>query len=270
MRPLNLLSPMNHYPEAETPEKPKDVRGVKLGRSFDELLKDIRPSLDKLPVGQAIPPVPPDHLALKAIQEFVQRSGMVSVDTCPPSIALAGEFLDRSLLREGRVGLYQNVRVLSFLVRYTDKRLRAVVLSPRDGVDARLLGMAIFWGVVADVPETVAQSQILETYTFFEINSFDLSKVIDVPALNRFKLQYRQEMEENAKASRRSAEVSIAALEAERVQLLEKCNSMDNELHARRNEEIAQHNRAEHWKFLTACAGFLGFVIALVLRHFLA
>ena len=67
------------------------------------------------------------------------------------------------------------------------KLLRAVVIYPRDGVDARFLGMAICWGLVANVPTSIAQSRILESKEFFAINAFDRAKILDVPALERFK-----------------------------------------------------------------------------------
>ena len=166
--------------------------------------------------------------------------GMTVPDSCPSTIAVAGEFLDRSGLREGRVGLHNNVRVLSFLYRFSDKLLRAVVIYPRDGVDARFLGMAICWGLVANVPESIAQSRILETKELFSINAFDLTKIVDVPALERFKTDQRKNLSEEWHAFQRAAESRTADLERERANLASACKKLGDDLQAQQRRAVAQ------------------------------
>ncbi len=250
----------------EMPEMPKGPQKPKAGRSFDDLLKELKPQLDKLPPEQKIPALPPDKLALESVQEFVTANGMVVPDSCPPTIAVAGEFLDRSQLREGRVGMLDKIRVVSFLYRYADKSLRAVVIFPREGVDARSLGKAIFWGQVADVPETVAQSRIMEVKDFFAINSFDLSKIIDVPALERFKSDCQKTADAEVKTAQErslSAQKRISTLEAEKeeLELQNKKLALKNE--EARKAEIDHHNRAEAWKLSAVVASAVVFLTVL-------
>jgi len=45
---------------------------------------------------------------------------------------------------------------------------------------------------VADVPETVALSEICSAETFFKIVSFNLSAIVDLTALERYKAEFRQ------------------------------------------------------------------------------
>lgn len=187
-------------------------------------------------------------MILQSVEEFVSSHGMTVPDSCPSTIAVAGEFLDRSGLREGRVGLHDNVRVLCFLYRFSDKLLRSVVIYPRDGVDARFLGMAICWGLVANVPESIAQSRILETKEFFSINAFDPAKILDVPALERFKADHRKHVAGEWQAFQHQAESRAADLERERANLASACKKLGDDLQAQQRRAVAQHNRAEVWK----------------------
>ena len=222
------------------PQKPKPIR------TFDDILKDLQPQLDKLPPDQQIPLLPPDQMVLDSVQEFVRDNGMVVPDSCPPTIAVAGEFLDRTSIREGRVGLLRNLRVISFLRRYPDKSLRAVVIFPCKGVDARTLGMSIFWGQVADVPLSVAKSEICSLSDFFAINSFHLTDVIDVSSLELYKLDYARELDKQlAVADRRlrDAEKKGTLLES----LL---SESEAEKESYRHKSNDFQNRSEWWKFI--------------------
>lgn len=141
-------------------------------------------------------------------------------------------------LREGRVGLHNNLRVLSFLYRYSNQLLRAVVIYPRDGIDARLLGMAICWGLVADVPASVAQSRILDVKDFFAINAFDLGKIVDVPALERFKAEHRQQLASEWHTFKRQAEALAAELERQRADLASACQQLGDDLAAQKRQTV--------------------------------
>jgi len=56
--------------------------------------------------------------------------------------------------------------------------------------------MAIFWGQVVDVPETVDQSEICSVETFFKIVSFNFAGVVDVLALERYKSEFCNSVKE--------------------------------------------------------------------------
>jgi len=253
---------MNMNPDG--PEMPKIPPKPKAGRSFEDLLNELKPKLEKLPADQKIPALPPDAMVLESVQEFVRASGMVVTESCPPTIAVAGEFLDRTQLKEGRVGFHKNCRVVSFLYRYGDKSLRAVVIYPRHGVDARKLGMSIFWGQTADVPESVAQSKILSVQDFFDVNAFDLSKILDVPALEHFKSDYRKTVDGEMRAA-------VSSMQAERAaRLIAEKRAEAAELQsAEIQAALLQENEgANRWQLIALAAIALIPVMAVLFRVF--
>jgi hypothetical protein len=140
----------------------------------------------------------------------------MAVPACEPQrIAIAGEFMDFASLREGRVGMYRNLRVVSFLRRYSGQPMKAIVVIPQDGIDARMLGLAIFFGQVADVPDSVAQTEIVSVTEFFNISTFDLSKVLDVSSLERFKADYKKSVDAKLREAiqrYKTAEAKLAKL----------------------------------------------------------
>jgi hypothetical protein len=257
---------MNIPTDPNMPER--KVPSNKPSRSFEDLLKDLKPQMDKLPPDQKIPAFPPDPMVLDAVKDFVRASGMVVPDSCPSSIALAGELLERSQLREGRVGLHCHFRVVSFLCRYSDKSLRAVVIIPHDDIDARLLGMAIMWGLVADVPDKVAQSKVLGVKDFFEINTFDLSKVVNTTALEQYESDCRIQLENQSRESLRSAQDRIAGLEAALRGYEDRARIAEQDKIALGADAVHDHNRAETWRLIAAVALVACTVLTLVLiRH---
>ena len=257
---------MNITPDPEMPERKGPSK--KSNRSFDDLLKELKPQLEKLPDDQQIPASPPDAMILAAVEDFVRESGMTVPASCPSSIALAGEFLGRGQLREGRVGLHGNFRVVSFLYRFADKSLRAVVIYPRDGIDARLLGMAIMWGLVADVPETVAQSKILDVRDFFQINAFDLSKLINMTALEQYESDCRNRIENQSRESSRLAQDRIAGLETSLRGYEDRARAAEQDKIALGADAVRDHNRAETWRLIAAVALIACIVLTLLLiRH---
>jgi len=225
--------------------------------TFERLLHDLKPQLDKLPHEQQLPALPPDQLALESVQEWVRHSGMLVTDTCPPTVAIAGEFLDRGLLREGRVGQHGKFRVSAFLYKFADGSLRTVVIYPRDGIDVRELGKAIFWGQVADVPENVAQSMIHDLKVFFEICTFKLSGIIDLPALERFKNEYEEKAQDKQKDTERWTKATIDRLEASKLKLETITATLEKQCEYHRTRYLAEQHRAEGWKL----AGLFGLAI---------
>jgi hypothetical protein len=257
---------MNIDPTPEMPER--KVPSAKPNRSFEDILKEIQPQLNAMPHDQQIPVLPPDKMTLASVEEFVRESGMSVSESCPSRIALAGEFLDRCQLREGRVGLHGNFRVVSFLIQYSDKTLRSVVIYPRDGIDARLLGMAILWGLVADVPETVAQSKVLAVRDFFQINAFDLNKLIDMTALEQYESDCRVQIENQSRESLRSAQDRIAGLEAALRGYEGRARAAEQDKIALGADAVRDHNRAETWRLIAAVTLVACAVLTLVLiRH---
>lgn len=166
------------------------------------------------------------------------------------------------------MGLHGNVRVLSFLYRFSDKLLRAVVIYPRDGVDARFLGMAICWGLVANVPTSIAQSRILEVKEFFAINAFDMAKIVDVPALERFKSEQRQRLAGEWQPRQHQAESRATDLERQRAGMASACQRLGEDLATQQRRAVAQHNRAEAWKVAALSTVCLIPVALAILRLF--
>lgn len=254
---------MNITPDPEMPERKNSA--AKPNRSFEDLLKEYKPQMEKLSPDQQIPALPPDKMTLASVEEFVRASGMVVTDSCPSNIALAGEFLNRGQLREGRVGLHGNFRVVSFLIQYSDKTLRSVVIYPRDGVDARMLGMAIVWGLVADVPDSVAQSKVLGVRDFFQINAFDLSMLIDTTALEQYESDCRIQIESQSLESSRLAQDRIARLEASLRGYEDRARATEQEKIALGADAVRDHNRAETWRLIAAVAVVACVVMVLLL-----
>lgn len=179
----------------------------------------MKPNIRILPAEQELPASVPDDGLLTEVRNFVVSHGMAVPPHEPQRIAIAGEFMDYASLREGRVGMHRNLRVVSFLRRYSGQPMKAIVVIPREGIDARMLGLAIFLGQVADVPESVAQTEIVSVTEFFNISTFDLSKVLDVPSLERFKADYKKSVDAELRAAvqrYKTAEAKLAKLAAAR------------------------------------------------------
>lgn len=236
------IDPENPEIPSHKPRKPE--------RNFEQLLQALRPQLEKLPEEQRLLPLPPSEEVLTEVQEYVKSLGLSVPPMPPPMIGLGGEFLDPLGLKEGRVGLLREVRVLAFLRRYSDKSLRTVVIHVRDGVDARKLGLAIIWGQVADVPEHIAQTEIRPVADFFNICACDLHRLIEISALERFQLDYQRQQEAEMAMIRQGqtiAEKQATALRA-----------TQHELKQQREEQhrlmIRESNRAEVWKVVAFVA----------------
>lgn len=254
---------MNITPDPQMPER--KISSAKPNRSFDDLIKEIQPLLNTMPTDQHIPLLPPSPMILASVEDFVRSAGMVIPDSCPSGIAVAGELLVRGQLREGRVGLHGKFRVACFLYRYSDKSLRSVVIIPRDGIDARMLGMAILWGLVADVPETVAQSKVMAVRDFFEINAFDLSKLINTTALEQYEYDCRNRIENQSRESSRLAQERIAGLETALRGFEDRARAAEQDKITLGADAVRDHNRAETWRLIAAVSLVACVVLTLVL-----
>jgi hypothetical protein len=230
--------------EPENPEIPKHTPQKPAGRSFDQLVKQLSPQLEKLPPDQRLPQLPPSEEVLAEVVEYVKSLGLTVPPVPPPVAGIGGEFLDPLKLREGRIGLHRNHRVAAFLHRYEDKTLRAIVLYPRDGVDIRKIALAVIWGQLGDVPESLVQTEVVSVADFFAICAYDVSKLIDVPALELYKRSFRLEVEAEISSLRDRITNGARAIER-----LERDKSAGEKLLAEAREDaVGQNDRAEFWR----------------------
>ena len=128
--------------------------------------------------------------------------------------------------------------------------------------------MAILCGIVADVPESVAQSKVVDVKDFFAINAFDLSKLIDTTALEQFESDCRIQIENQSRESFRSAQERIAGLEAALRGYEDRARAAEQDKIALGAEAVRDHNRAETWRLIAAVSLVACAVLTLVLiRH---
>jgi len=151
--------------------------------SLQEVIASIKPTLDAHPIEQKIPDAP---LSRAEFEESAQKARVAGLRVQPhptEHVVIGGEFVQRSTLLAGRVGIHKERRVLSVLFRSTNKRLRAFVFYPSHKIDARELGKWLFWGVTGDVPEALVQSEIVSMDEFFRINACDYSRLLKDPQI---------------------------------------------------------------------------------------
>jgi len=151
--------------------------------SLQEVIASIKPTLDAHPIEQKIPDAP---LSRAEFEDSAQKARVAGLRVQPhptEHVVIGGEFVQRSTLLAGRVGIHKERRVLSVLFRSTNKRLRAFVFYPSHKIDARELGKWLFWGVTGDVPEALVQSEIVSMDEFFRINACDYSRLLKDPQI---------------------------------------------------------------------------------------
>jgi hypothetical protein len=151
--------------------------------SLQEVIASIKPALDAHPIEQKIPSAPLSRAEFEEAADEARAAGLKVLPHPTEHVVIGGEFMNRSTLIAGRVGIHKERRVLSVLYRSTSKRLRAFIFYPSHRIDARKLGKWIFWGVTNDVPENLVQSEIVSTEDFFRINACDYSRLLKDPAI---------------------------------------------------------------------------------------
>ena len=151
--------------------------------SLTEVIASIKPVLDAHPEGQKIPEAPLSKEDFEEAAGAARAAGLKVLSHPSEHVVIGGEFVQRSTLVAGRVGIHKERRVLSVLYRSTNKRLRAFIFFPSHKIDARKLGKWIFWGVTSDVPENLVQSEIVSMEDFFRINACDYSRLLKDPAI---------------------------------------------------------------------------------------
>ncbi len=151
--------------------------------SLQEVIASIKPTLDAHPIEQKIPETPHSRAEFEESAQRAHDAGLRVLPHPTEHVVIGGEFVQRSTLVAGRVGIHKERRVLSVLYRSTSKRLRAFVFYPSHKIDARDLGKWLFWGVTGDVPENLVQSEIVSMDDFFRINACDYSRLLKDPAI---------------------------------------------------------------------------------------
>jgi hypothetical protein len=151
--------------------------------SLTEVIASIKPVLDAHPEGQKIPEAPLSKEDFEEAAGAARAAGLKVLSHPSEHVVIGGEFVQRSTLVAGRVGIHKERRVLSVLYRSTNKRLRAFIFFPSHKIDARNLGKWLFWCVTGDVPENLVQSEIVSSDEFFKINACDYSRLLKDPAV---------------------------------------------------------------------------------------
>ena len=236
-------------------------------RSFDDILRDLKPQLDRCPQDQIIPPLPPDQLVLTEVEEFLSKHNIKVASSTPSWIALGDEIVDRSKLREARIAVHDGFRVAFFLYKFPQRGWSTIILIPRDQIDPRPIAKGVVWGLVADVPNTICQSKVLPISEFFSACSFDLSKLVDHPVLERAKADFRRMVMEQLRIHKATISKSAKELESELALLVCKCGGLEEELLFQRNSSVTYYNRSEFWKLVAFAAVIILCPIHLFLRH---
>lgn len=211
--------------------------------SFEDTLRNLQPRLDALPVMQCIPALPPSEECFEETTTALKKAGLVISPNTPNLIAVGRELLDRTQLREGRVGALNNRAVLTFMYKYPSKGLQTLVIHAVDDVPLMELGKGIWWGLLSNVPLTVVDTEILSMETFFKINSVDLSSFVPKSLVDRI----REESET-------LAVTRITQVEEEKKELvncyrqLQGVNvSLKEQLKRSSDEIISENGRAAGW-----------------------
>lgn len=244
---IDAPEPDDEKPKKDAPKKePAKNEKEPEDRSFEVLLRKLKPQLDKVPEEMRIPPLPPNEDASDAVQEYVRdKMGLTPATDVPNWVFIGNESLERSKIREGRIGLTaKGSRVFAFLYPYNGQRFQTVIIYPRDGIDPRMIAKAILWGLVGEIPSAYAQSEIQELSSFFGLRCLDCSRLYDEAELERAKAAFldmatREASALQAQLSRTERELSATKKAVEREQAIKA---------ATKAEVVRQHNRAEAWK----------------------
>ena len=232
--------------------------------TLQEVIASIKPSLDAHPIEQKIPPLPQTRAEFEEAADKARAAGLKVLQHPTEHVIIGGEFVQRSTLVAGRVGIHKERRVLSVLYRSTNKRLRAFVFYPSHKIDARDLGKWLFWGVTGDVPESLVQSEIVSLEEFFRINACDYDLLLKDPQVVYEVDKVRTELNKliaTEKMERRRAEASSDLL----------CTKLDEKNEVletlARNYE-AESARAFRWQMTCIILILLGVVVAVGSRMF--
>ena len=192
---------------------------------------------------QCIPALPPSEECFAETTKTLTEAGLTVSPNTPSMIAVGRELLDRTQLREGRLGVLNSRMVLTFLYKYPSKGLQTLVIHAIDEIPLMELGKGIWWGLLSNIPLTFVDTEISPMETFFKINAVDLSHFVPKSLLDRIRADY-----ENLAVSR------ITQVEDEKKELvnsfkhLQRVNESLKEKLKRSSDEANNENgRTERW-----------------------
>jgi len=227
-------------------------------QSLEEVIANIRPALDAHPIEQQIPPAPLSQAEFEESAQKARDAGLRVQPHPTEHVVIGGEFVQRSTLIAGRVGIHKERRVLSVLYRSTQKKLRAFVFYPSHKIDARELGKWLFWGVTADVPENLVQSEIVSMDEFFRINACDFSALLKDPAIvyevDKVRTELNKQIAEERAERRR--------LQANNDVLCTKLDEKNEAFEALAKNHEEETTRALRWQMTCMALIVLGVVVA--------
>lgn len=214
---------------------PPDDRNPSKKQSFEELIKAHSKQLENIPSEMKIAPLPPSDAEAEETKEYVRQKLGLSVSETPVSkIFLANEILERASILEGRIGEWEGLVAFLFLYRF-GKTLKTIFMVPTDGLDARMIAKSILWGYVSDLPPQFAQSEITSSDRFFQVRTFNLSKLGDMQVLEKFKSDFQRAFSgelTQERTARRTAERALSDRKSELEQLREESDQMVIKLRA--------------------------------------
>lgn len=246
-----------------TPQPPD--RGPERKIDLEEVIKSIKPALEAHPEAQKIPPAPLDADEYEESARKARSAGLHVCTTPGEHMVVGGEFIQRSTLIAGRVGVHKERRVLSVLYRSTSKRLRAFVFYPSPRIDARDLGKWILWGIVTDVPEGLVQSEIISMEEFLRINACDFTKLLQDPQIAFEISKLRHELNQII----RQEETARRRAETNNTMLCDKLDEKNEALETLAKNYEDESARAFRWQMTSITLVLLGVIVAVGSRIFL-
>ena len=245
------LQPDDPSPRHHAPEK-----------NFEALMRSHAKQLENIPSEMRIAPLPPSDAEAEETKDYIRKNLGLSIAETPCSkIFLANEILERACILEGRIGEWEGIVAFLFLYRF-QKTIKSIYIVPTDGLDARMIAKAILWGYLSDLPPKYAQSDIVGSERFYAVKTFDLGKLANKQALEKFKDEYRTAKEvelQNARSSRLSSDLRANASE----QQLDELKIENADLTTRLT---AAHNSSYRWN-MAAILAMASIPIAVLLMH---
>lgn len=257
---LSMSDPDDRRREPDDRRREPDRKPEK---TFEELLRDLQPKLDAIPNEMRIPALPPSENSAAEVQNYVRETMGLPVATDVPNWVFVGnESIERSKIREGRLGMLDDLYIFAFLYPY-EKTLHTVCIYPRDGIDPRMIAKAVLWGQVHEIPNTIAHSHIMDAATFFSLKCVDFKKLVDAQLLEKARSDWQDYFGKESRELERR--LSLANL---RVKEIETERTVATQEHQKREKELTElwqgyNLSAEIWKLVAWVFGVAFSLVAL-------
>ena len=230
-------------------------------RTFEDLVKDVEKK-HPIPDDLKIPVLPPSEEAVKEVVDYLKSVGLQVVDKVPSSIFIGAEIIDRAKIREGRIGRVRSTCVFAFAYVHADQKLRAIYVVPRDGIRARMVAKGVIWGLIADVRDNIAHSEIVPWEQLFAIETININELMDAPLLEAAKSENRamwvgQVVKLEQTLKRRDWELDQLRKQIAQSTHKESGNHSEQDL---RTQYLREQHRAEKWKvaaIIAVCVAIL-------------